>query len=277
MVYTAPAPLGPWTAQAAPGGIGQRSASDKPGPHRVLTLPDAQAHSVSIAMTPEPPNEVACIALPPTCAQDVPEQAFANLSCPAGTNISTIVFASYGTPTGSCVTGFELGACNALSSPDVVAGLCIGRPSCSFIVNSSTFLGDPCVGTSKVFSAIVECSATDSHRPRVSRDRSLLETLSLVDALGLHTQPTPGNGCNHVDPLSSSVTLSRANCVIEISSQGLHGELLETILWIGDRWQQAPDGLKGHDPQFGAPLVFDAAGRVLEMSWLDNFTMPTYA
>ena len=73
------------------------------------------------------------------------------------------------------------------------------------------------------------------------------------------------------------MTLSQANSVIEISSKGLHGELLETILWIGDRWQQAPDGLKGHDPQFGAPLVFDAAGRVLEMSWLDNFTMPTYA
>lgn len=36
---------------------------------------------------------------------------------------------------------------------------------------------------------------------------------------------------------------------------------------------QSPDGLKGHEPQFWAPLEFDAAGRVAEMAWIDRFVL----
>jgi hypothetical protein len=44
-------------------------------------------------------------------------------------------------------------------------------------------------------------------------------------------------------------------------------------LWTGDRWGQSPDSLKGHEPQFWAPLRFDALGRVLQMAWVDEFEL----
>lgn len=70
-------------------------------------------------------------------------------------------------------------------------------------------------------------------------------------------------------------------------------------VWTGDRWQQvrvlrgsarvvrgascaptgarggyqAPDGIKGHDPQFWVPLSFREDGSIEEMSWVDSFTM----
>lgn len=46
-----------------------------------------------------------------------------------------------------------------------------------------------------------------------------------------------------------------------------------TYLWTGDRWMQSPDGLKGHEPQFWAPLQFDAEGRIEEMQWVDTFVL----
>lgn len=36
---------------------------------------------------------------------------------------------------------------------------------------------------------------------------------------------------------------------------------------------QAPDGLKGHDPQYWYPLSFDAEGNVGTISWVNNFTL----
>jgi hypothetical protein len=40
-------------------------------------------------------------------------------------------------------------------------------------------------------------------------------------------------------------------------------------IWVGDRWQQSWDGTKGHDdPQFWAPLFFDADGTIQPiLSW----------
>ncbi len=46
------------------------------------------------------------------------------------------------------------------------------------------------------------------------------------------------------------------------------------FIWIGDRWQQAPDGIKGHDPTYWGPLRFSPGGdAVLFMSFLNNFTI----
>lgn len=36
---------------------------------------------------------------------------------------------------------------------------------------------------------------------------------------------------------------------------------------------QSPDGLKGHEPQFWAPLAFDEEGRVGRMAWVDRFEL----
>eukprot|EP01116_Phalansterium_solitarium_P010020 TRINITY_DN24401_c0_g1_i1.p1 TRINITY_DN24401_c0_g1~~TRINITY_DN24401_c0_g1_i1.p1 ORF type:complete len:347 (-),score=107.94 TRINITY_DN24401_c0_g1_i1:115-1155(-) len=46
-----------------------------------------------------------------------------------------------------------------------------------------------------------------------------------------------------------------------------------TYLWQGDRWQSAPDGLKGHDFSYWGPLQFDASGNVSVLAWQDSFTL----
>ena len=43
----------------------------------------------------------------------VTDTQLANLSCPSGSSIQSIDFASYGTPTGSCATGLTVGSCHA--------------------------------------------------------------------------------------------------------------------------------------------------------------------
>ncbi len=39
------------------------------------------------------------------------------------------------------------------------------------------------------------------------------------------------------------------------------------------RWQQAPDGIKGHEPQYWTPLKFDDDGMIEKMQWVDEFTL----
>ena len=48
-----------------------------------------------------------------------------------------------------------------------------------------------------------------------------------------------------------------------------------TYVWTGDLWQQSPDGLKGHEGQFWAPLSFDDAGRIRKVEYVERFTLWT--
>lgn len=91
-----------------------------------------------------------------------------------------------------------------------------------------------------------------------------------VDPLGgtLSALPTPGQGCLYNAPTQTSVTRSQQNYVVRVDTP-----TGTEYVWTGDRWQQSWDGLKGHDPQFWAPLAFDAAGVVQEMAWVDAFTI----
>jgi hypothetical protein len=45
------------------------------------------------------------------------------------------------------------------------------------------------------------------------------------------------------------------------------------FMWMGDRWQSAPDGIKGHDFTFWYPMQFDATGNVTAMRWVDSFSV----
>lgn len=42
-------------------------------------------------------------------------------------------------------------------------------------------------------------------------------------------------------------------------------------MWMGDRWGSRPDGIKGHDFQYWAPLEFDSAGNIAALQWTDQF------
>eukprot|EP00698_Gefionella_okellyi_P002081 TRINITY_DN11960_c0_g1_i1.p1 TRINITY_DN11960_c0_g1~~TRINITY_DN11960_c0_g1_i1.p1 ORF type:complete len:390 (-),score=94.49 TRINITY_DN11960_c0_g1_i1:847-1995(-) len=43
--------------------------------------------------------------------------------------------------------------------------------------------------------------------------------------------------------------------------------------WYGDRWQSAPDRVKGHDFTYWSPLQFTADGNITAMVWHDSFTV----
>ncbi|GMN55741.1 hypothetical protein TIFTF001_024859 [Ficus carica] len=80
-----------------------------------------------------------------------------SLHCTAGYSISSIKFASFGTPSGSC-GHFQHGSCHAPSSRDVLQKECIGQQTCLVTVSSSNFGADPCPNTPKKLSVEAVCS-----------------------------------------------------------------------------------------------------------------------
>ncbi|KAI4386958.1 hypothetical protein MLD38_004831 [Melastoma candidum] len=81
----------------------------------------------------------------------------AHLWCSPGQKISSIKFASFGTPEGSCGS-FRQGSCHAFHSYDVFEMTCLGLNSCSVTIAPEIFGGDPCPNTLKKLSVEVICS-----------------------------------------------------------------------------------------------------------------------
>jgi hypothetical protein len=69
------------------------------------------------------------------------------MTAPAGSVFTSVTFASYGTPNGSCGS-FTIGACNAANSVSIVQTALLGRNSASIDATNGIF-GDPCNGTVK--------------------------------------------------------------------------------------------------------------------------------
>ncbi|CAI9117606.1 OLC1v1019017C1 [Oldenlandia corymbosa var. corymbosa] len=80
------------------------------------------------------------------------------LKCEDGYSISSIEFASYGTPHGSC-QAFSLGNCHAPSTRSLISQACVGKNSCAIRVSNSIF-GDTCRGTLKTLVVQARCSST---------------------------------------------------------------------------------------------------------------------
>ncbi|GMI81634.1 beta-galactosidase 8 [Hibiscus trionum] len=70
--------------------------------------------------------------------------------------ISSIKFASYGTPLGTCGS-FSHGRCSSAKARSIVHKACVGSTSCSIGVSTSTF-GDPCKGVKKSLAVEVSCA-----------------------------------------------------------------------------------------------------------------------
>jgi hypothetical protein len=109
----------------------------------------------------------------------VDEKHDLHLGCSAGKTIDKVLFASFGTPGGSCDAGFHTGndpagaACNANNSVVVVERACLGKQSCLLTAclathngvgkctqNSSQNFGrsDPCLNVRKQLAAEIHCS-----------------------------------------------------------------------------------------------------------------------
>jgi hypothetical protein len=83
------------------------------------------------------------------------ENGALRLSCPAGQIVDHVVFASYGTPSGSCGS-FSIGTCDAATSTSAVESLCVGRSTCVVPATNATF-GDPCRSTVKTLAVSLSC------------------------------------------------------------------------------------------------------------------------
>ena len=91
-----------------------------------------------------------------TCAE-VAEKGSAHLRCSTGV-IKSVDFASYGTPKGSCASGFSANStCSAPTTKAVVEGMCVGKPSCLVPALTATFGADPCWDTLKQLAVKVTC------------------------------------------------------------------------------------------------------------------------
>ncbi|PQQ21373.1 hypothetical protein Pyn_17960 [Prunus yedoensis var. nudiflora] len=86
-----------------------------------------------------------------------PVRPKAHLSCGYGQKISSIKFASFGTPEGVCGS-FREGSCHAHNSYDAFQRSCIGQNSCSVTVAPENFGGDPCPNVMKKLSVEAICS-----------------------------------------------------------------------------------------------------------------------
>jgi len=82
-----------------------------------------------------------------TICATAPEYNFAALTAPAGTVFTSVDFASYGNPSGTC-PDFIQGSCHASNSQSVVESYLLGNNSASIAAGNWIF-GEPCPNTAK--------------------------------------------------------------------------------------------------------------------------------
>ncbi|KAB2618119.1 beta-D-galactosidase [Pyrus ussuriensis x Pyrus communis] len=83
-----------------------------------------------------------------------------HLRCNPGQAISSIKFASFGTPLGTCGS-YQEGTCHATTSYSVVQKKCIGKQRCAVTMSNSNF-GDPCPKVLKRLSVEAVCAPITS-------------------------------------------------------------------------------------------------------------------
>ena len=99
------------------------------------------------------------------CSQ-ASELSYAILQCAGNSIITDINFASFGTATGSCDSGYSYSSCNSANSMSIVQTECLGKSSCSVLSsNSNSYFGDPCSGVPKTLTIQATCTTynTSSH------------------------------------------------------------------------------------------------------------------
>ena len=103
-----------------------------------------------------------------TCGDGNEGSTFA-LACP-GSTISAVEFASYGTPTGDCASGFKQGKCASNTTLPWATKCCAGKASCTVSCGGqscscdgqATTIPDPCFNTPKIFAIQVACAGKPS-------------------------------------------------------------------------------------------------------------------
>lgn len=85
----------------------------------------------------------------------VSESGTLTLTAPGGKTLGEVVFASYGTPTGTTGATYVAGSCHAKQSYTLATSAFTGKATGSLAANNTTFGGDPCNGTAKTLAVAV--------------------------------------------------------------------------------------------------------------------------
>ncbi|MBA0551646.1 hypothetical protein Golob_022522, partial [Gossypium lobatum] len=84
-----------------------------------------------------------------------------HLHCSPGQAISSIKFASFGTPLGTCGS-YQQGPCHAPTSYDILEKRCVGKQRCAVAISNSNFGHDPCPNVLKRLSVEAVCAPMTS-------------------------------------------------------------------------------------------------------------------
>lgn len=134
------------------------------------------------------------------------------LTAPPGNAFTSIVFASYGTPNGSCGS-FTIGGCHAGNSVSICSAILVGNNSGTVNANNGVF-GDPCGGTFK--------------RLYIEASYSAVVPLTLIS----FTAKRIGDGKVQLDWVSDNES-NTSHFVIEKSADGLIFEPSGTVAAVG--------------------------------------------
>ncbi len=102
------------------------------------------------------------------------------LQCPYG-SYQSARFASYGTPTGSCETGYQKSSCDAKASVFAANGRCGRTNYCWAWISSSNLGGDPCPDTPlKWMGIIARCVYSSFSTPWITQGINVTSPLAYV-------------------------------------------------------------------------------------------------
>jgi hypothetical protein len=169
------------------------------------------------------------------------EGSSAVLSCPPGNVITSIDFASYGTPTGEC-GAFQYGAYHAPTSLSVVRQECLGHRVCSVPATNARFGGRGGVGRRLCIQAsyrpgdgICDSVRVCATAPEASAARLDVPAGYLVASIRFASYGTPDGACGNYSISSCHAPASGA--VVEAACLGAPGC---TVLADNDIFQSDP-------------------------------------
>eukprot|EP00035_Acanthoeca_spectabilis_P015620 m.312368 g.312368 ORF g.312368 m.312368 type:complete len:1248 (+) comp16402_c0_seq3:101-3844(+) len=146
---------------------------------------------------------------------------FVKVGCPAGTVISSVLYADFGTPLGNCTSGFRPGNCSALNATAIVTSLCVGKQDCSVPVSTKTF-GDPCIWVPKRLAVKVSCGAhpTPNQPPPqfspVGPRKFLWSVTVPVASKAVAEMPLLGAHANNITLSANGQTIFRNGAVLQL-------------------------------------------------------------
>jgi len=210
--------VGSWFYKALLG-IAANGATIGVGPEFSVVNVNKITSAFGQTLTPFGPVKVEWFIASSSSCSVANEQETAQVSCSAG--VINSITAYYGTPTGTCSTGFKpSSSCNSTNAYPDVFKACEGKPSCSIPVSNDFFGGDPCLNTPKHLSLSVTCSSSSAN-----------PTFAMKVSLPVGQSNTPVN-----IPIVPNLNQTPQNMLIKEGN---------TVIWSNSKYIPGVPGISG--------------------------------